>query len=385
MDPDDWRPPLTDDGEHNPDDFYGDDPTIHDALEPQTVLPPGRRFGFVNDPYASLSSNGNSTTRNSAQIPEGEEVGVYLQIPQGPQIFDIAPIGGERGGFIIPRQHGLGNPPNSPISDDNSSDIPCYETDFSYSANSEMMSWAKKRQYYSLDGKGSSRITTFLATIWEIWWARNEFSFHGTRTHITRILEKVKDSIQNQRDFEHIDPQDLEFLHPPEECLSRPPGYNMASIGQQEIGPSRISIQIDGAWNKTTKRRGSGWALEYNGCLTNVKGCSYGVANSALQVESIACLQAIKWRWEAGLQSIIIKTDASNLVDILHGKGPQDKTIYWTIKEISRIGHKLEWCIIRKEQRSKVEEVHQMAKMAATNPINASPDYNMLFNYLALV
>ncbi|XP_021765924.1 uncharacterized protein LOC110730427 [Chenopodium quinoa] len=121
--------------------------------------------------------------------------------------------------------------------------------------------------FNSEDGKHSNRIVLFIATLWGLWRTRNERSFNGT----TGGARKERD-----------DP-------------ALPPGFIYVQLGQEKEGFENFLVEVDGSWDKKTKRAGIGWSVVGNGEEMNSNdGGRHGAANSVLQCEAWACLEAMK-------------------------------------------------------------------------------------------
>uniref|UniRef100_A0A803N7A9 Uncharacterized protein n=1 Tax=Chenopodium quinoa TaxID=63459 RepID=A0A803N7A9_CHEQI len=79
------------------------------------------------------------------------------------------------------------------------------------------------------DGPASDRVPIFLATLWEIWLARNEFTFSGNIVTAEEILGKIDKCMEEHETFASQDSNGLEVLHPPELDPIHPPGFNSQS------------------------------------------------------------------------------------------------------------------------------------------------------------
>ncbi|XP_021841161.2 uncharacterized protein [Spinacia oleracea] len=149
--------------------------------------------------------------------------------------------------------------------------------------------------FISLDGKFSDRVVTFIAMLWAIWITRNERVFRSNAGDITVFQIQFKLALEQHNVFRGKDDGKLGFLHPPEHKQDYPPGFYFANIGMEITLPTSTTvILIDGAWNKDTFRAGMGWVLKQRQSdeMEILGGCDYGLGNSALHVEAMACLRA---------------------------------------------------------------------------------------------
>lgn len=84
---------------------------------------------------------------------------------------------------------------------------------------------------YSMEGVLGIKLIGFIATIWEIWLARNAKCFRNQPCFPGSILASISEAITLNSCFQNKGFPYLGFLHPPEISDSPPPGFYAVSIG----------------------------------------------------------------------------------------------------------------------------------------------------------
>ncbi|XP_021850362.2 uncharacterized protein [Spinacia oleracea] len=221
--------------------------------------------------------------------------------------------------------------------------------------------------FNSVDGKGSDRVVTFIAILWGLWITRNARVFRSENGDIQACHMHVKLAREQHLAFAGKSNVDLGFLHPPELSPVYPPGFDFANIG---LGiPTRYDsvIYVDGSWNKIPLRAGMGWIFQQLGNAESrtIGGCDYGLGQSALHVEAMACLRALQWEKDCSLPHIVLYTDSATLVSYLERHIIPEISVRWTIQAIFEIGMNFLSCVINKVHRDQVHLAHFLATRAA--------------------
>ncbi|KMT09183.1 hypothetical protein BVRB_6g132860 [Beta vulgaris subsp. vulgaris] len=74
-----------------------------------------------------------------------------------------------------------------------------------------------------------------------------------------------------------------------------PPGFVSAKIGPLSQAIPRVTIRIDGAWDKKTYLAGAAWVATFTQTSYSPSQGHGLYASSVLQVEATACLLALSW------------------------------------------------------------------------------------------
>lgn len=186
---------------------------------------------------------------------------------------------------------------------------------------------------------------------------------------------QFKLALEQHNVFRGKDDGKLGFLHPPEHKQDYPPGFYFANIGMEITLPTSTTvILIDGAWNKDTFRAGMGWVLKQRQSdeMEILGSCDYGLGNSALHVEAMACLRALQWAMELSFNDIVVYTDSTNLVSYLRKQVKPNIQLLWTIDTIFEVGKRFKKCIIYKVHRDQIHSAHVLAKRASTDGMQFS-------------
>ncbi|XP_056685339.1 uncharacterized protein [Spinacia oleracea] len=236
--------------------------------------------------------------------------------------------------------------------------------------NLSMQDWILNyiQLFKSVDGTNTDRIVTFIATSWAIWLTRNERLFNSHTGDLSTFQIQLQLALEQHKVFRGKDKGNLGSIHSTDHTPDYPPGFYFANIGVESLQISKTVIQIDGAWNKRNRRAGMGWVLQqqYTNGTEIIGGCDYGLGQSALHVEVMACLRALQWDVDSSYEDIVVYTDSAILVSHLQRRVKPIIQIHWTIEAILDIGKSFKNCIIYKVHRDQVQPAHELAKRAST-------------------
>lgn len=145
-----------------------------------------------------------------------------------------------------------------------------------------------------------------------------------------------------------------------------PPSFYFCHLGAQNLGTPTVTMQVVGAWLKDTCRAGVGWCMDSGPMEEPPTGAGAGFglggfASPALHAEALAVRHALLWAHGEHFQSIRVLTDAANLVTLLQGTGHKDMALWWTIKEIRRVGSLFSLCEVFKVDRKRIARAHAQA------------------------
>lgn len=130
------------------------------------------------------------------------------------------------------------------------------------------------------------------------------------------------------------------------------------------LGNRDVVIQIDGCWDRTTRRGGAAWMMCHEPPNHNERQwiSFFFFASSALLTEAKACHQALLWARSALIGRDEIITSSLLLVQDLASPYVLDISISHIIQEIRLIAGSSEYCTIHKVSRERVAQAHQLAK-----------------------
>ncbi|XP_056694898.1 uncharacterized protein [Spinacia oleracea] len=218
--------------------------------------------------------------------------------------------------------------------------------------------------FHSEDGKDSQRIDIFVAVLWSLWLARNARNYKNEEIHARGILFGVSQELHkcnifknNRPGVENIDAS-LNSQH-----LVQPPGFLHVQLGKEQSFYPNFVLQVDGSWDKNTRKAGAGWAI-FNPTTkeTTDGGGSYDLAHTPLQLEAHACLKSILWCKNQGLDEILILTDSANLLSNLEFTTKEPHiTILRTLAQIKEAASNFKACVIIKADRQQVRRTHIIA------------------------
>ncbi|XP_021727191.1 uncharacterized protein LOC110694325 [Chenopodium quinoa] len=212
--------------------------------------------------------------------------------------------------------------------------------------------------FYSEDGKNSSRIVLFIATLWCLWKTRNERVYRGEDGTLNGTLEGINLAIKDYETFANRDCVTDGTEVSSDYDIDVPPGFNYAQLGKGKTGFDNFIMEVDGSWEKNTGRAGIGWAVKHNthGHVLG-EGGNQRAAMSAFQCEAWACLEALKWAKDKGENGILIFSDSSLLINNLKGKTGNEIATTWIIKEIKEAGANFQRCAVLKVPREQGEPI----------------------------
>ncbi|XP_021718564.1 uncharacterized protein LOC110686253 [Chenopodium quinoa] len=217
--------------------------------------------------------------------------------------------------------------------------------------------------FYSKDGKRSNRITKFIATLWGIWTARNGKIFQDSEITLAYVKELVNIAIKDHESFT----KDVrsECTSVTEESIdpALPPGFNLVQLGRQKTDFAKLVLQVDGSWEKASTRAGIGWVASGPVLFSNNRGGGkFGTATSALQCETWACLEALKWTKSQGYEEVLILSDSALLLENLKDSRGHDISIAWMLDEIRSVAAFFRKCSVIKVMRDQVQLANDIAK-----------------------
>ncbi|XP_021776358.1 uncharacterized protein LOC110740189 [Chenopodium quinoa] len=206
--------------------------------------------------------------------------------------------------------------------------------------------------FNSEDGKNSNRCALFIATLWGLWKTRNARCFKGTLGSRSLVKEFINLDMEDHEAFIHKTRSTNEWGATERDDPIIPPGFNYVHLGKEYNGFDNFIVEVDGSWEKSTRRAGIGWAVKTNhNSFGFDRGGKHGATTSVLQCEAWAYLEALNWAREKGTQGILILSDSIDLLNNLQGKSGKDISIVWLVKEIRKVGASFQRCTILKVQR----------------------------------
>ncbi|XP_021722572.1 uncharacterized protein LOC110690052 [Chenopodium quinoa] len=174
--------------------------------------------------------------------------------------------------------------------------------------------------FYSEDGIGSDRVTTFISVLWGLWMARDGRVFMNENDHIPALMRYLEKGNKDLSIFLKPDVRILGVIQEMEAFGGPPPCFQRASIGSRTEEPTNdldnnreVTIMCDGSWHKQSGNAGFGWAFA-------LPGKDY----------------------EAG------GGDSSEVVNLIQNPQGADMRYYWTIQELRQQGEQLQNCMVWK-------------------------------------
>lgn len=202
------------------------------------------------------------------------------------------------------------------------------------------------------DGHWSLGVPQFIGTLWAIWNTRNDQVFRHTRATLQMLRVHEEEGYSQHTEFSAADHPGLQ--PPPAPNLDLPPGFHIANLGRDKNGTSKLTIQIDGSWDAKSGRGGAAWVVCNHQQIMHRQGV-LTYAHSALQTETIACLNAVRWARTASVTNLVINTDSQLLFKLLASPRPDDITLRYTLNAIKEEASTFTWCCIRKVSRAHVQ------------------------------
>ncbi|KNA15232.1 hypothetical protein SOVF_100060 [Spinacia oleracea] len=218
--------------------------------------------------------------------------------------------------------------------------------------------------FHSEDGSNGSRIEGFIAMLWSLWVTRNARVFRKDGGHARTVLQQVEVALRTLSVFQQsphpiqIDPV------PPDSEPREPPGFLLVQLGSNQNVFANFVLQVDGSWDKKTKRAGWGWAYKDGNMemvVFQAGGGDYGCTSTALQAETRACLRGLQWAKERNIMEILVFTDSLILVSELKKQSEYIVHVTWEIQEIRKLAATFNVRSILKTDRNKVEMAHVIA------------------------
>ncbi|XP_021721056.1 uncharacterized protein LOC110688599 [Chenopodium quinoa] len=221
------------------------------------------------------------------------------------------------------------------------------------------------------DGKNSKRCALFIATLWGLWKTRNARCFKDTTGSISVVKEFTDLAMEDHDAYTHKTRSIHELGATETDDPVIPPGLNYVHLGKEHNDFDKFIVEVDGSWDKNTRREGIGWAVKenHNGFDLD-RGGKHGATTSVLQCEAWACLEAMTWAREKGIHGILILSDSMGLLNNLQDKSGKDISIVWLLKEIRKIGASFQRCTILKGQRDQVGKANDIARNCRINLVN---------------
>ncbi|XP_021863640.1 uncharacterized protein [Spinacia oleracea] len=160
------------------------------------------------------------------------------------------------------------------------------------------VAWVQKhiRLFYSKDEVGIRKLEEFVAMLWSLWVTRNERVFRNKGGHARSVLFQAEEAMKSLQNFKQ-NPQLPDEKKDPD----IPPGFNFVNLGENTHIFTNFVLQVDGSWDKKTKRAGWGWAYKQGNDNNNNNnhyrdgGGEYGYTSTALHAETKACLHGLQW------------------------------------------------------------------------------------------
>lgn len=106
----------------------------------------------------------------------------------------------------------------------------------------------------------------------------------------------------------------------------------VANIGQHFLVRPNIQIIMDGAWGSSAHVGWITWVAQLQSQRAYARR-----AASSLQMEALACLDALEWVQNKGNQHISLLIDSELLVRLLSRKASNDISVKWIIEDITTI------------------------------------------------
>ena len=140
------------------------------------------------------------------------------------------------------------------------------------------------------DGHGSSRLTSFINTLWAIWNVRNGQVFRQVRATLSTFDAQVQEGASQHSRF--IETDVITPPPPPAPNYGRPPGFILAHLGRVTVGTPDVIIQFDGSWKARDGSGGTAFVVHQQDQQIHQQG-TFTYTSSALQAEALAGLQAL--------------------------------------------------------------------------------------------
>ncbi|XP_056685380.1 uncharacterized protein [Spinacia oleracea] len=112
--------------------------------------------------------------------------------------------------------------------------------------------------FNSKDGGSEAKSDAFLATLWSLWVARNERVFRNESKHARAVLLTIDRMIRTAKHFKECNLATGTNMM----GICKPPGFNLVQLGAIRDHVADFILQIDGSWEKKTRKSGGGWAFK---------------------------------------------------------------------------------------------------------------------------
>uniref|UniRef100_A0A803L7B7 RNase H type-1 domain-containing protein n=1 Tax=Chenopodium quinoa TaxID=63459 RepID=A0A803L7B7_CHEQI len=184
----------------------------------------------------------------------------------------------------------------------------------------------------------------------------NQQVFQGTPRSTQAYKLNLEEAWKSLQDYLKPDLRSLGVLKP---SLQARLGYEKTTVGNS-MGHLDCTIAIDGSWHKDTGQYDIGWTATFTNTDEMKVGGSFGITDSALMVEAITCVSALKWALSHSCMNVLVYTDSEVLVALLQRPTNTNVTLHWTLQEIRQLGSHFQLSLAK-------------AQAPATSPTIASP------------
>ncbi|XP_056690482.1 uncharacterized protein [Spinacia oleracea] len=138
-----------------------------------------------------------------------------------------------------------------------------------------VVKWVQRniRLFYSKDEVDNKKLEEFVIMLWSLWVTRNGRVFRNIGGHVASVLFQAKEAMKCLQTFKNRSLVEAEDKDP-----SCPPGFHFVNLGENKHLYTNFVLQVDGSWEKETKRAGWGWAYK-DGRNRNNVGVAHNIAN----------------------------------------------------------------------------------------------------------
>ncbi|KMT06335.1 hypothetical protein BVRB_7g160170 [Beta vulgaris subsp. vulgaris] len=209
------------------------------------------------------------------------------------------------------------------------------------------------------EGLESPRLIRFVGILWAIWITHNHKVFRQRRATVEGLQAQITLATKQHRVY-----SGLGSVVSPAVTVHQdgPPGFLLIDLGHASDGHPHTTIRIDGSWDARTSLGSSAWVADpATGGDSYMQGKRV-FAHSALQTEIIACHLALSWGIARGLTHILLLTDSTLLIQLLHSVTTKDISVVHLLREIGAMGATFRWCRILKVSRREVSPAHDLAR-----------------------
>ncbi|XP_056695782.1 uncharacterized protein [Spinacia oleracea] len=220
--------------------------------------------------------------------------------------------------------------------------------------------------FNSKDGGSEAKLDAFISILWSLWVTRNERVFRNESKHVRAVLLTMDRMLGMAKHFKECTLATGKSMM----NICKPLGFDLVQLGAVRNQVADFILQIDGSWEKKTRKSGGGWAFkEHSNARYREGGGCYGSALSATQVETEVCLKAMEWAEKQGKREILVITDSSVLVSTLDNIEIADISMFWMVSRIRRLATTFNICSFLKVDRGQVQEAHEIANKCRKNGV----------------